>query len=266
MRIRSTLLRPACILLIILGSSLATGQEIRIGFQDSIRSEVLNENRTLYIRLPADYSTSEKSYPVLYRLDGSINLFTETVGAVRRLAYMEEVIPDMIVVMIGNTDRNRDMMPVRSSFMNSEPGGENFKLFLENELIPTIDSSYRTSGDRILCGQSLSAIFTLYFLLSSPDAFNSYIACSAGFLDKGDYFIHLTEEMLKTRHAQIRKLFLTHGDMDFLDPNGAIKEQLQYFIGLIARDENLVCKLHIYEEEGHVPFPSLYHGLKFIYE
>ena len=263
---RSSFLSIPYFILIILGSTLASGQEIQIGFQDSIRSEVLNETRTLYIRLPENYSASDKVYPVLYRLDGSINLFTETVGAVRRLAYMEEVVPDMIVVMIGNTDRNRDMMPARSSFLNSEPGGENFKLFLENELIPHIESSYRTSGDRILCGQSLSAIFTLYCLLSSPDAFNSYIACSAGFLDIGDYFIHLTEEMLKTRHAQIRKLFLTHGDMDFLDPNGAVKEQLQYFIGLISRDENLVCKLHIYEEEGHVPYPSLYHGLKFIYQ
>ena len=249
-----------------MGSTLVYGQEIQIGFQDSIRSEVLNESRTLYISLPADYSTTDQSYPVLYRLDGSINLFTETVGVVRRLAYMEEVIPDMIVVLIGNTDRNRDMMPVKSSFLNSEPGGENFKAFLENELIPTIDSSYRTSGDRILCGQSLSAIFTLYCLLSSPDAFNSYIACSAGFLDIGDYFIHLTEDMLKTRQAHIKKVFLTHGEKDFLDPNGAIKEQLQYFIGLISRDGNLVCKLHIYEEEGHVPYPSLYHGLKFIYQ
>jgi predicted alpha/beta superfamily hydrolase len=266
MRIQSTFLISLYFILIFLGSTLASGQEIRIGFQDSISSEVLNETRSLYIRLPADYSATDKSYPVLYRLDGSINLFTESVGVVRRLAYMEEVIPDMIVVMIGNTDRNRDMMPVRSSFLNSEPGGENFKLFLENELIPYIDSTYRTSGDRILCGQSLSAIFTLYCLLTSPDTFDAYIACSAGFLDIGDYFIHLTEEMLKTRQAKVRKIFLTHGEMDFLDPNGAIKEQLQYFIGLISREENLVCKLQIYEDEGHVPYPSLYHGLKFIYE
>jgi len=266
MKIRRKSLTLFYILLTILGSTLAHGQEISIGFQDSIRSEILDEYRTLYVRLPADYSTSDKVYPVLYRFDGSTNLFTETVGVIRRLAYMEEVIPDMIVVLIGNTDRNRDMMPVESVYLNSEPGAANFKLFLEDELIPFIDRSYRTTHERILCGQSLSAIFTLYCLLTGPEIFNSYIACSPAFLDRGDYFIHLTEKMLQTGQVQTRKIFLTHGTRDHLDPNGSVQEQLQYFIQLISADINLVSKLHIYEDEGHVPYPSLYHGLKFIYE
>lgn len=254
------------ILLTIASTFKVFGQEIKIGFQDSIKSEVLNESRRFLIRLPDDYYTSKKSYPVIYRLDGDIDLFIETVGVIRRLANMEEYIPDMIVVMIENSDRNRDMMPVKTGFFQAEPGAENFKLFIENELIPHIQNSYRATNEKLLCGQSLSSIFTLYYFLTSPDSFDSYIACSAGFPDCEDYFISLAKDMLKTKQKETKKIFLTHGSKDFLDQDGIIKEQILNFTRLISSDENLDYKFHVYPDEGHVPYPSLYHGLKFTYE
>lgn len=241
------------------------GQEINIGFQDSIESKVLNENRKFKIKLPKDYYNSDKSYPVLYRLDGDLDLFIETVGVINRLAYAEELIPDMIVVMIENTNRNRDMMPTNTSFFQSEPGAENFRNFIESELIPHINKSYRTTNEKVLCGQSLSAVFTMYYFLTSPDSFDSFIACSGGFPDCEDYFIKLTNDFLKIKKNKKRKIFLTHGLNDFLDPNGVIKNQLLNFTQLIETDENIECELKIYEDEGHVPFQSLYHALRSIY-
>ena len=251
---------------LILSATTLLGQEIKIGFQDSIKSKVLNENRKIIIRLPKDYNDSDKSYPVIYRLDGDRDLFIETVGVINRLVYMEELFPDMIVVMIENTNRNRDMMPTNTSFFKSEPGAENFKKFIENELIPHINTSYRTTKEKVLCGQSLSAIFALYYFLTSPDSFDSYIACSGGFPDCEEYFINLTNDMLQTKQVKTKKIFLTHGLKDFLDPDGVIKNQLLNFTKLIESDENIVCKLKIYNDEGHVPYQSLYHGLKFINE
>ena len=243
-----------------------SGQEIRLGFRDSINSNILNENRKFMIRLPVDYDTSGKTYPVIYRLDGSLGLFAETVGVVHRMVYMEELMPEMIVVLIENNNRNRDMMPTNTSFFQEEPGAENFKRFILSELIPHINNSYRTTNERILCGQSLSAIFTLYCFLTSPDSFDSYIACSGGFPDCEDYFMNLTNEMLKAERSKLKKIFLTYGVKDYLDPDGTIRRQLSGFTKQIGTKENIVCKLKIYEDEGHVPFQSLYHGLKFIYE
>ena len=259
----TTLLLP--ILLIIPTTSLF-GQEINIGFQDSIESTILNENRKIIIKLPKDYNDSDKSYSVIYRLDGDLDLFIETVGAINRLVYIEELIPDMIVVLIENTNRNRDMMPTKTYFFHSEPGAENFKKFIENELIPHINSSYRTTNERVLCGQSLSAIFTLYYFLTSPESFDSFIACSGGFPDCEEYFTDLTSDMLKTKKNETKKIFLTHGLNDFLDPDGILKKQLLNFTQLIESDESIVCKLKIYKDEGHVPYQSLYHGLKFLNE
>ena len=75
----------------------------------------------------------------------------------------------------------------------------------------------------------------------------------------------MTNDFLKTKQDKTKNIFLTHGLTDFLDPEGVIKKQLLSFIPKIESKENIVCKLKIYEDEGHVPFQSLYHGLRFIY-
>jgi len=252
--------------LLFFSTSVLFGQEIKIGFKDSIHSTVLNEDRKIIIKLPKGYEESNKSYPVIYRLDGDLDLYLETLGTINRLVYIDELIPEMILVMIENTNRNRDMMPTNTSFFKSEPGAENFKKFIENELIPHINHSYRTTNEKLLCGQSLSAIFTIYYFLTSPDLFDSYIACSGGFPDCEKYFMILINDFLKIEQNKTTKIYLTHGQNDFLDPDGVIKNQLVNFVQLIESKKNIDCKLKIYENEGHVPFQSLYHGLRFIYE
>ncbi len=263
MKITSSLTVMFSILFVLLTTT-SYSQEIKIGFKDSIESAVLNENRKIIIRLPKDYNDSDKYYPVIYRLDGDLDLFIETVGVINRLVYQEELMPDMIVVMIENINRNRDMMPTNTSFFQSEPGAKNFKLFIEDELIPHINSTYRTTNERVLCGQSLSAVFTLYYFLTSPDSFDSFIACSGGFPDCEEYFIDLTNNMLQTKQDKRKKIFLTYGAKDFLDPGGVIKNQLLNFTQLFKSDENIDWELKIYKNEGHVPYQSLYHGLKFL--
>ncbi len=251
--------------LLVLSSTILFSQEIKLGFIDSINSKELNENRKIIIKLPQGYDETKKSYPVIYRLDGDIDLFSETIGTINRLAYIDELIPEMIVVMIENTNRNRDMMPTKTGFFDTEPGAEKFKNFIESELVPYINKSFRTTNEKILCGQSLSAIFTLYYFLTNTNSFDSYIVCSGAFLDCGEYFDDLTANFLKTKNNNLTKIFLTHGLNDFLDPDGINRKQLSDFSQKIKSKENVVCELKIYEDEGHVPFQSLYHGLKFIY-
>ena len=246
-------------------ANISSRRKIYLGFKESICSEVLGENRQVLIGLPKGYEESKKSYPVVYRLDGDIDLFSETVGIINRLTYINELIPEMIVVMIENTDRNRDMMPVKTSFFDSRPGAGNFKKFFDEELIPHINSLFRTTDEKVLCGQSLSAVFTLYYFLTDSDTFDSYIICSGGFPDCENYFNSLTADFLKAKGGKETKVLLTHGLKDFLDPDGINLKQLSDFSRKIKTKKNVVCELKIYEDEGHVPFQSLYHGLRFLY-
>ena len=121
---RNSLTTLLLTLLLVLPVTTLFGQEIKIGYSDSIESKVLKETRKLFIKLPKDYNSSDKAYPVIYRLDGDLDLFIETVGVIHRLTYREEVMPEVIVVMIENTHRNRDMMPTNTGFFNQEPGGK----------------------------------------------------------------------------------------------------------------------------------------------
>ena len=41
----------------------------------SMHSQVLNEDRTIVVALPAGYASSNASYPVLYLLDGEQNIW-----------------------------------------------------------------------------------------------------------------------------------------------------------------------------------------------
>jgi predicted alpha/beta superfamily hydrolase len=253
-------------LLLLLLAATLIGQDIKIGFQDSIESKVLEETRRLFISLPNDYYNSDHSYPVIYQLDGDPDLFIETAGVIQRLTYREEILPEVIVVLIENTNRNKDMMPTNTGFFENEPGAENFKKFIEDELFLHMSNSYRVSGERTLIGQSLSSIFALYCYLTAPDMFDFYIASSAGFLDCEDYFINLTNEMLVRKRSKKQKVFLSHGAKDQLDPQGLIEKQLLNFTQLIGSDNLTEFKYIKYEEEGHVPFQSVYHGLKYFYE
>ncbi len=116
MHVKTKLTQLLLLLLLLLPATSLIGQEINIGHQDSIESEVLKESRKIFIKLPKDYYSSDKAYPVIYRLDGDLDLFIETAGVIQRLAYREELIPEMIVVLIKNTNRNRDMMPTNTGF------------------------------------------------------------------------------------------------------------------------------------------------------
>jgi predicted alpha/beta superfamily hydrolase len=76
--------------------------------------------------------------------------------------------PEMIIAAIENADRNRDMVPDVAKDFPGPPRAEAFLGFLEKELTPYIDKTYRTTQPRILQGKSLSGLFTIYALLAKP--------------------------------------------------------------------------------------------------
>jgi predicted alpha/beta superfamily hydrolase len=260
----------------ILFSSLTTeivhGQDInvKLGFADSIQSLILKENRKIIIRLPGEYDTSKKTYAVLYLLDGNNNNLLETVSSMNKLG-SDENIPKMIVVAIENTDRDRDMMPLSTKqYAVPVAGAEQFLSFIGDELIPQIDKKYRTNQQRILCGKSLGGLFTLYALLSKPQLFESYIGRSAGWLrDMNDYFTKLTDRAFQQPDLyRGKKIFMSNSLIDNYDKDHDVHKQMLEFSEKIKAKlgDRVQYKYVTYNNYPHVPFPSLYDGLKYIFE
>ena len=243
---------------------------VKLGFADSIQSSILKEKRNIIIRLPEDYDTSKKMYPVLFLLDGNSNSVLETVSAMNKLG-SDENIPKMIVVAICNTDRDRDMMPLSTKqYPVPVAGAERFLFFIGDELIPQIDTKYRTNQRRILCGKSLSGLFTLYALLTRPQLFEGYIGRSAGWLeDMNEYFTTLTDKALQQPNLyKGKRIFMSNSLIDNYDKDHVIHKQMLTFSEKVKAKlgDRVQYKYVTYNNYPHVPFPSLYDGLKYIFK
>jgi len=260
------------ILFSLLWTGIVYGQDIKVklGFADNIKSSILKENRKIIIRLPDEYDTSKKAYPVLYLLDGNSSSLLETVSAMDKLG-SDENIPKMIVVAIENTNRDRDMMPLSTKqYTVPVAGAEQFLSFIGDELIPQIDKKYRTNQQRILCGKSLSGLFTIYALLTRPQLFESYIGRSAGWLrDMNDYFTTLTDKAFQQPNLYKGKnIFMSNSLIDNYDKDHRVHKQMVEFSEKIKTKlgDSVQYKYVTYDNYPHVPFPSLYDGLKYIFQ
>lgn len=179
----------------------------------TIRSKILNEEREILVRVPADYKDGSGRYPVVYMLDGRAPLINLMTGTIEHLAW-SDLMPEMILVSIPNTIRARDMTPMPMDGRPETGGAEIFLKFIETELIPTIESEYRVHPYRIIAGHSMSGLFVTYAFASRPDLFNAYLAASPALTPPWDngFVQSLARETLKKRKQLNRTLFYIVGD------------------------------------------------------
>ncbi|MCB9082232.1 MAG: alpha/beta hydrolase [Lewinellaceae bacterium] len=155
---------------------------LAIGEVKTIKSATLQEERTLNIYLPGNYD-AEKPYPVIYLLDGSLNEdFLHIVGLVQ-FFNLQFQMPEFIIVGIANVDRKRDFTHHTDleELVKSYPTtghSDLFIRFLEKELQPFIQATYRTTATRYLIGQSLGGLLATEVLLKKPALFSHYLIVS----------------------------------------------------------------------------------------
>jgi Tol biopolymer transport system component len=152
------------------------GENIIIGAYRTTHSDILNEERLIYIHLPKGYEDTQLAFPVLYLLYVDLyNYFTDAVMVTEKLGETGEI-PPVIIIGVANTNRYRDLLPYATKGRGEGGGAGFFLQFLEKELIPYIDSSFRTKDFRILAGPQAAAVFTLYSLMNRPQLFNATIS------------------------------------------------------------------------------------------
>ncbi|MDH4219354.1 MAG: alpha/beta hydrolase-fold protein [Candidatus Aminicenantes bacterium] len=152
------------------------GDDVIIGKYKIIHSNILDEDRLLFVHLPREYEDTQLRYPVLYLLYVDIyNYFAEAAIITEKLGVTGEI-PPVIIVGVANTNRYRDLLPVKTRYRSEGGGADNFLRFFEEELIPSIDKNYRTKNFRILAGPQTGAIFSLYSLITKPELFNAVLS------------------------------------------------------------------------------------------
>lgn len=231
-----------------------------------VRSEVLNEERPCLIYLPTSYDETHTEYPVLYHLDGDEIQLEDMLGGQGKIN-SGSVIPEVIYVSVMNTDRTRDMAPVKTSYCEN-PGADRFLSFFSRELIPFTDENFRASQFRILCGQSYSSVFTLYALLEEPSLFNGYITSSLYFPQCKEFFMEKAEQVFIDNNFDDRNLFMTLGALDFqYNKDDKTDLAIKELIGIIRKNQpvGLKWEYKIYKDYGHCPEPSYGDGLQWIF-
>jgi len=273
-----TLIKTFIGILLLLSCSTIKSQpsdKIIIGSVEKIQSQILNEERQIWVYNPA--GNSKERLPVLYLLDAGDHFYS-TVGMIKQMAGRW---PAMIVVGITNTNRGRDLTPTTISATGVvEGGGDNFMNFIEKELIPHIDSTYQTAPYRIFSGHSLGGLTVLHALLHNTRLFNAYIAIDPSLWWNHQQLVQEAKNDFAAKRFNGISLFVGRAknmpqNMDTLT---ALKDTTsftmlyrsvtQFINDLKSRDDNgLRWDTKFYPEESHgtVELNGEYDALKFLF-
>ena len=154
--------------------------------------------RHVDVWLPANYHSSEETFPVIYMHDGQ-NLFDPALAYIGIDMGVDEAIENLIasqtingaiVVGIWNSEqRIRDYLPAKPFYSSSkamqaqfvaavggEPLSDHYLAWMVNELKPQIDATYRTDPEpeaTRMMGASMGGLISLYALVQYPEVFGN---------------------------------------------------------------------------------------------
>ena len=183
------------------------------------QSKIDSEQYVIDIRLPDNYTKTNKKYPVLYVTDAQWAFSSMYVGY--RGQHGDGFIPDLIIVGITWTDsyqtrRERDFTP--TTRIDEAPNTGNAPKFLsviKNEIIKLIDSNYRTEkSDRALFGASLGGLFAVYTLFHEPALFNRYVIISPALWWDNEIVFKYEKDFAQKNTSLNAKIFISSGEYE----------------------------------------------------
>jgi len=253
-----------CLIIItVLFSEALFSQANRTERNHLIFSKHLNESRVIDISLPLNYELTKKNYAVLYLLDGEY-IFGYAKGTVDFLSNPFGYLPNMILVSIPNTDRNKDLFVS----LRPEDGYVSFLSFLEQELKPFIDNNYRTNGFNMLYGWSSGSAVCSYLFVNKPELFDGYIQSGTSI---GNKFVEMFTKKVPLNDYTNKYLYANTEGIKYLNTYGEGQrvKGLKRYLKLIdeLKPKGLRWKFEVAEKETHIGVlaKGLLDGLKFIY-
>lgn len=241
-----------------------------------LKSDFAKEPFCFFVRVPKDYEkNSSQRYPVVYLLDGNA-FFDPIVDLADKLSKKKSLFRDPIIVGIGYENayvmdslRDRDYTyPValeQDSFKVSGQG-DNFYRFIKTDVLPYIDSVYRTDKtNRTIMGHSLGGYFTLFALsrqLRDTLVFNNFVAASPSINYHDNYLINeIGNSPTNKNNMENIKLYLTIGELENMKGQLNDFQDLATSIGAKASTQTKIFKN--FEHMG-TAIPTFENGIKLL--
>jgi hypothetical protein len=242
-------------------------QPIVVGETAVIESRILSESRPVYVATPPSYDQGVQNYGVLYVLDGD-SQFQHTVSSAEFLAgFANQMIPPLLVVGIGNTNRMRDMTPpteVQENAFLAQGGADQFLGFIVEELRPWVEKNYRTNGYSVLIGHSLGGLFALHTLFSQPDPFDSFLVIDPSVNWNNQALLGEAGVFLAGEPDLNVSLNLIVSSDD-----GSESDGIRRLVELLGAQEpdglQWIVTPIVAESHDSVPLPGIYQGLKWVF-
>lgn len=253
-------------------------EKINIGKKLTLYSTVLQEDREYWVGLPDGYTKSKK-YPVVYLLDGRNNF--HTASAIFKHMYTNGILPEMILVAITNTDRTRDLTPSFSqlsflgtvgNYFPTSGGAKHFLQFIENELMPNIESIYSTHDYNMIVGHSFGALFSLYALIENPTLFQSVISIDPSLWWDYDWLNKKLIQKIGEKPLSSMSLFIAAANNPAIKgfPKSTMLGQQEEFFSEISKwkSENYNVTFEYFADESHdtIPLIALFKGISSIFK
>lgn len=225
--------------------------------QKTVNSGLLQQKRDVRIYVPEGYDENpEKTYPLILVLDADY-LFHQVVGNVQYYTYQDKM-PASIVVGINQAKfREAD---TKYGLDTSFPTGKSaaFYAFIQQEVLPHINSFYRTADFSVIVGDGLTANFINYFLLKDPALFDAYISLSPDFAP-------MMEDMIMRGLSNVKKqlwYFVSSGKNDI----PKITKAVNYLESQFPTLENENLHLDVAYFDGYDHYSTIAYALPYAFE
>jgi enterochelin esterase family protein len=174
---------------------------------DDAPSGLLKGSRKITVYLPPAYEkSSEQRFPVLYVQDGSDYLRRAQAAIIADKLIEEKKVAPFIIVFVDPANR-----------MSEYWANDQFADFMATELVPFIDTRYRTRADRqsrALLGASLGGVISVWTGLRHPDVFARIGGQSSAFQIDQERVVSALARLDAPRPAQPLKFYFDVGRLE----------------------------------------------------
>lgn len=174
-------------------TAFAVAEPLTYGESRTVKSKILDKERSIQIYTPADTGHQNQKFPVLYLLHGQWDMLP----AVATLDLIATTVPDFMVVGIDS----------RGVELDVNEDEDKFATFLKKELFPLIEREYPAADFRILSGHSHAGKYVMQQWLTDALPVSRYFAFSPS-LDDG-YILDKVQALPKPTLAKRKPLTLT---------------------------------------------------------
>jgi len=226
--------------------------KLTVGQKFEIKSRILNETFSVWIRIPEEINEHKDSIDLLVLLDG--DEYFKIASDVVELNEYDEVIKPTIIIGLPSTVELRwkyytpTFLPYgdryrQDSILQSTTGHfAEYAEFIEKELIPEISKSYKVKFlNKTIFGHSLGGLGAISFYRYKPKLFNKYIIASPSTNWDGFFMTKYYRDTLTKGTINNNKIFISVANNDIRQ----YKENISILAkSLMVRTHN--CKENIY--------------------